>query len=52
MEDIRELDGRYQQAHTAYNEKVAVWNQEQTRRKRSGRAAQTARKFLEFLGLG
>ncbi len=51
VDELRELDESYQAAHARYNEKVAEWNREQTRRKRSGRAAQTASEFFEFLGL-
>ncbi|HEX7670675.1 MAG TPA: YkgJ family cysteine cluster protein [Polyangiaceae bacterium] len=50
-EDLRKQDERYQEAHWDYNDKVAEWNREQTRRRREGKAAQTAREFLEFLGL-
>lgn len=50
-EELRKLDERYQNAHSEYNDKVAEWNREQTKRARAGRARQTAREFLTFLGL-
>jgi Fe-S-cluster containining protein len=50
-ETLRELDGKYQQAHWDYNDKVAEWNREQQSRKRAGKAARTASEFLAFLGL-
>jgi Fe-S-cluster containining protein len=50
-EDLRKLDERYQTAHSDYNDKVAEWNREQAKRVRAGRARQTAREFLTFLGL-
>jgi Fe-S-cluster containining protein len=50
-EALKNLDDRYQQAHHDYNDKIAEWNAAQAKRKRSGKAAQTAREFLEFLGL-
>jgi Fe-S-cluster containining protein len=49
--DIRELHGRYSDAHDAYNERVAEWNQRQERRLRKGLAAETAREFFVFLRL-
>jgi Fe-S-cluster containining protein len=51
VKELRSLDDQYQAAHRDFNEKIAEWNRQQTRRKRSGKAAQTARAFLEFLGL-
>ncbi len=50
-DELKELDDRYQQAHWDYNDKVAEWNRTQTARRRAGKAAQTAREFLDFLGL-
>lgn len=50
-ETLRELDGKYQQAHWDFNDKVAEWNRAQQLRKRAGKAARTAREFLAFLGL-
>jgi len=50
-EELRKLDGKYQEAHWDYNDKVAEWNRAQAKRKREGHAAQTAREFLTFLGL-
>lgn len=51
VSDIRALHERYSDAHDAYNERVADWNKEQTRRLRRGESAQTSREFFEFLGL-
>jgi Fe-S-cluster containining protein len=50
-EDLKDLDDRYQGAHHDFNDKVAEWNAAQAKRKRGGKAVQTARQFLEFLGL-
>ncbi|WP_394828178.1 YkgJ family cysteine cluster protein [Pendulispora albinea] len=51
VDSLHELQQRYWAAHEAYNTKIAEWNQVQRRRKRAGRAAQTAREFFSFLGL-
>lgn len=48
---IRELQERHETVTTRYHQRIAEWNREQTRRKRQGRAVQTAKKFLSFLGL-
>jgi Fe-S-cluster containining protein len=48
---IQELHGRHEGATAAYQVRVAEWNREQARRVRAGRAAQTAREFLSFLGV-
>lgn len=48
---VQRLHGRHDRATTSYHERVATWNQEQSRRKRQGRSVQTARDFLAFLGL-
>lgn len=48
---ISDLHQRHEAATSAYQARVAEWNKEQTRRARSGRAAQTAREFLSFLGV-
>lgn len=48
---MRELKQRYDDATSAYHARIAEWNQHQITRRRSGRAAQTALEFLEFLGL-
>lgn len=50
-EQLRELHGRHERATSAYQARVADWNREQARRVRQGRAAQTAREFLSFLGV-
>jgi Fe-S-cluster containining protein len=49
---LRILYERYDDAHERFNDKIAEWNRIQERRQRSGKAAQTAREFLEFVGLG
>jgi Fe-S-cluster containining protein len=49
---LRTLHVRYEAATRKYQEKIAEWNREQRRLRRAGRSAQSARKFLEFLGLG
>jgi Fe-S-cluster containining protein len=46
------LHERYEAGLKTYKERVAYWNSAQRRRKRLGRAAQTAREFLAFLGIG
>lgn len=48
---IQRLHGRHNGATARYHERVAIWNQEQSRRVRQGRSAQTAGDFLAFLGL-
>jgi Fe-S-cluster containining protein len=52
VDEIRDLDERYRDAHAHYNSRVAEWNREQRKRRRAGKAAQTASEFLTFLGLG
>jgi Fe-S-cluster containining protein len=49
--EMHDLDDRYQRAHHDFNDKVAKWNAEQKKRKRAGKAAETARRFLAFLGV-
>lgn len=51
LEDLLDLDDRYQTAHHDYNDRVAEWNAAQDRRRRAGKAAQTASEFLAFLDL-
>ena len=48
---IHELHQRHERATAAYQERIADWNQQQARRVRQGRAVQTAREFLSFLGV-
>lgn len=48
---IRELQTRHEGATQRYQERIAEWNKEQTRRVRQGRGVQTARDFLSFLGV-
>jgi len=51
VEEIRELDAKTEAANDDWHDKIAEWNREQQKRKRSGGAAGTARQFFEFLGL-
>jgi Fe-S-cluster containining protein len=51
LASLRELYRRYEHATEQYLERVAEWNRQQRRRRRAGRAAQTGREFLEYLGL-
>ena len=48
---LRELYQSYEDATERYLERVAEWNRQQRRRRRTGRAAQTGREFLAYLGL-
>jgi Fe-S-cluster containining protein len=48
---LHELHERYERAALAYQERVAHWNRAQQRRRRAGRAAQSAPEFLAFLGV-
>lgn len=52
LEELLELDDRYQTAHGDYNDKVAEWNRTEERRRRAGKAPRTSSAFLDFLGLG
>ena len=52
VDEIRELDRRTEEANDHWHDQIADWNREQQKRKRSGRAAGTAREFFDFLGLG
>jgi Fe-S-cluster containining protein len=47
---LRSLHARYENATTRYHERVAEWNRVEAARRRKGRAARTAREFLEYLG--
>lgn len=47
---IRRLQERYDTARERFIERIGDWNRQQRSRKRAGRAAQTARQFLEFIG--
>lgn len=46
---IHELHQRHERATAEYQERIALWNQEQARRVRQGRTVQTASDFLTFL---
>lgn len=48
---LRALHQKYEEATRRYKERIAEWNRIQLRRKRAGRAAESARSFLAFLGL-
>lgn len=48
---IFELQNAYEAAHRRFNEKIADWNRLQRRRLRAGKAAETARRFLQYVGL-
>jgi Fe-S-cluster containining protein len=48
---MQQLHERHEATTLHYQARIAEWNQEQARRKRQGRAAQTAREFLSFLGV-
>ena len=48
---MRTLYGRYDDKRTEYHQKVAEWNRSQLARRRQGKAEQTAKAFLQFLGL-
>jgi Fe-S-cluster containining protein len=50
-EVVQQLHGRHEGATQGYQKKVAEWNREQSRKIRRGGVAQSARKFLSFLGL-
>jgi Fe-S-cluster containining protein len=52
LTSIYELHQRHEGATRAYQDKVAEWNGLQKRRRRAGKAAQTAREFLAYLGFG
>jgi Fe-S-cluster containining protein len=51
VEALRALDDRHTAAQERYHQRVAEWNRIQRRRRRQQKAAQTAREFLEFLGV-
>ncbi|MEB2314074.1 MAG: YkgJ family cysteine cluster protein [Sorangiineae bacterium] len=47
---LRELHARHLRAIDAYHARVKEWNLAQRRRRRAGKAAETARAFLAYLG--
>jgi Fe-S-cluster containining protein len=49
VKEMKKLHERYEAATEAFQDKIADWNKQQTARKRKGKAADTAKKFLEFL---
>ena len=48
---VHDLHERHEATTAHYHQRSEEWNQEQARRKRQGRAVQTARDFLSFLGV-
>jgi Fe-S-cluster containining protein len=50
VDTIQSLHERHQGATFAYHQKVATWNALQKRRRRAGKAAQSAREFFAYLG--
>jgi Fe-S-cluster containining protein len=48
---VQKMHARHNGATSRYHERVAAWNQEQARRVRQGKKAQTAGDFLAFLGV-
>lgn len=52
VDDLRRLHTRYDSETASYHAKVAEWNRVQRRRRRHGKSVQTAREFLDYLGLG
>ncbi len=51
VDKMRKLHERYDAATDAYQERVADWNRLQRRRRRHGKAAQTSREFLQYVGI-
>jgi Fe-S-cluster containining protein len=51
LDGMRSLHQRHEAATRAYQGKIADWNRLQQKRKRAGKKPQTARKFLEYLGV-
>ena len=51
VDAMRELHQRHESTTARYQARILEWNQEQNRRKRQGRVAQTARDFLTFIGV-
>ena len=49
--NIRELKQRHDAATGDYYTRIADWNRRQVARRRAGHAAETALRFLQFLGL-
>jgi len=50
-DEIKDLHGRYAQAHEDFNEKIAEWNRAQAKKKRAGKSAGSSTEFIQFLGL-
>ncbi len=48
---IKELHAKHASTTLSYQAKVAKWNERQAERKKSGRKAQSAADFFEFLGV-
>ena len=52
VDEIRDLDDRYQEAHRVFNERIAEWNREQTRRKRRGQGGADGAGVFYVPGVG
>ncbi len=50
VDEIYKLDQRHEKAGDDFYDQIADWNSAQKKRKRSGKAAGTAREFFQFLG--
>jgi Fe-S-cluster containining protein len=48
---MHDMQGRHEGATQRYQQRIAEWNKEQSRRVRQGRSVQTERDFLTFLGV-
>jgi len=51
VDELRALNEKYEAAAEAFQDRIAEFNKLQAARKRQGKTAGTAKKFLEFLGL-
>jgi Fe-S-cluster containining protein len=52
VDEMRALHERYEAQAQRFYDRIAEWNKQQAAAKRRGKSAGTARRFLEFLGLG
>jgi hypothetical protein len=51
VDSLRTLHQRHEAATRSYQVKIADWNRLQNARRRAGKKAQTAREFLQYLGV-
>jgi Fe-S-cluster containining protein len=51
VDALQALHERYEAQSASYHERIAEWNRLQAGRRRRGQVAQSAREFLEFLGV-